>query len=161
MLEGGGGAFEADWRELSQMTSLEVYELLRLRVDVFVVEQECAYSEIDGRDHDALHLRLVDGGGGLAAALRVFPPVEGGAGRIGRVVVAPNFRGRHLGDMLMRKALKKLAQEFGAEMVELSAQSHLRRFYEKHGFQTCSAEYLEDGIPHVEMRRKLAAGEWA
>lgn len=126
-----------------------LYDLLRLRVDVFVVEQACAYPELDGRDTEpgTRHLWLADGGPPMAY-LRVLGEPRGVA-RIGRVVVTPAARGTGAAGRLMTAALA----EIGARETVLDAQAHLVGFYERHGFTVTGPEFSEDGIPHVPMAR--------
>lgn len=148
-------AYSVDLRRMDAFSAAELYALLRLRVDIFVVEQACAYPELDGRDEAALHLRLlVDGD--TAAYARLWRP-QGEPPRIGRVLVAPAHRGRRLGEALMREALNACGKHFPGEPIALSAQSHLERFYRSLGFSPISDEYVEDGIPHIDMLRP--AGE--
>jgi len=126
-----------------------LHDLLRLRVDVFVVEQECAYPEIDGRDGEpgALLLWAQDDRGRVAATLRLLREPDGR--RIGRVATAVEFRGAGLAARLMRRALE-LA---GDVPVVLDAQAHLRAWYARFGFAVAGEPFTEDGIPHVPMRR--------
>jgi ElaA protein len=146
-------AYMADLKGLDELSAWELYDLLRMRVDVFVVEQNCPYPELDGKDADALHLRLLQGGD-LLAASRIFPPAEEGApAKIGRVVVSPDHRGKRLGEAVMREATATCGQRYPRHPIYLSAQSHLARFYGGMGFVATSEEYLEDGIPHVDMVR--------
>ncbi|RIV40909.1 GNAT family N-acetyltransferase [Micromonospora radicis] len=125
------------------------HDLLRLRVDVFVVEQECAYPELDGRDVEpgTRHLWLAHDGAPLAYLRILADP--GGVARIGRVVVAPSARGSGHAGRLMTAALA----EVGDGPCVLDAQSHLVGFYARHGFTVSGPEYVEDGIPHTPMRR--------
>lgn len=140
------------WNELDDFTPRALYALLKLRVDIFVVEQKCPYPEIDGKDIGAFHLRILDGDE-LAAALRVLPPEsEGKPAKIGRVVVAPDYRGYQLGRRLMQEAIAFSEERFPGTAIELGGQSHLQKFYGSFGFEAISDEYLEDGIPHVDMR---------
>jgi ElaA protein len=128
-----------------------LYALLRLRVDVFVVEQHCAYAELDGRDAepDATHLWLTaDGDPTPVAYLRILSEPDGSA-RIGRVAVAPVARGAGLARRLMEAALSRV----GGRACILDAQAHLAEFYRGLGFAVAGPEFLEDGIPHVPMRR--------
>ena len=145
--------YDIDVRQAGALCARALYERLKLRVDIFVVEQNCPYPELDGKDFDALHMRLTSDGVLLAAA-RIFEPgVTAPEARIGRVVVSPDHRGKRLGDAIMREALRFCGNEFADSPVILSAQKHLERFYASHGFATMSDDYLEDGIPHVDMRR--------
>lgn len=125
------------------------HDLLKLRIDVFVVEQNCPYPELDGRDVEpgTRHLWLTDGGGPLAY-LRILADPDGTA-RIGRVVVAPAARGGGQAGRLMAAALEVV----GSRPCVLDAQSHLVAFYTRHGFTVSGPEYVEDGIPHLPMRR--------
>ncbi|WP_337183007.1 GNAT family N-acetyltransferase [Shinella sp.] len=144
-------AYGVDVRRMESFSAVELYALLKLRVDVFVVEQACPYPELDGKDADALHLRLlVDGE--TAAYARIWRP-ENSAPRIGRVLVSPDHRGRKLGEALMREAIHACEAHFPGMPIELSAQSHLLQFYRSLGFFPTSEEYVEDGIPHIDMRR--------
>ena len=144
--------YTVDLRRLEDFPAGELYALLKLRVDIFVVEQKCPYPELDGKDPEALHLRLMADEELLAAA-RIFPPSSDGAARIGRVAVSPQHRGKRLGEAVMREAITACGQHFPGKPIALSAQSHLLRFYQALGFVAVSDEYLEDGIPHIDMKR--------
>jgi ElaA protein len=137
----------------ADLDTATLYALLKLRVDVFVVEQACAYPDLDGRDTepDAMHLWL-ERGGAPEAYLRILDDPDGAA-RIGRVVVAKQARGDRLAGRLMTAALDLV----GDGPAVLEAQSYLRDFYERYGFVATGPEYLEDGIPHLPMRRGPAA----
>lgn len=139
-----------DWEGLSRE---QLYAVLALRVAVFVVEQACAYQDLDGNDPLAHHL-LGHDGGELVAYARVFAP---GALHdepvIGRVVVAASHRGTGLGRALVERAHHELGHRFGARPVRLAAQAHLRQFYGSLGYEVCGPGYDEDGIPHLPMRR--------
>ena len=147
-------AYRVDLRRMEAFSAAELYTLLRLRVDVFVVEQACAYPELDGHDEACLHLRLLIDGE-TAAYARLWRP-EGRPPRIGRVLVAPAHRGKRLGEALMREAIAACEAHFPGEPIAISAQSHLEPFYRSLGFSPTSAEYVEDGIPHVDMIRRDA-----
>ncbi len=137
-----------------ELTTTELYALLRLRVDVFVVEQECFYAELDGRDTEAgtLHVWFAGAGGRPAAYLRVLD--DDGTARIGRVVTDPAARGGGLAGRLVAAALELI----GERDCVLDAQSHLTGFYRRYGFAVSGAEFLEDGIPHTPMHRPATAG---
>ncbi len=144
--------FVSHWDQLDNLAPRALYAMLKLRVDVFVVEQKCPYPEIDGKDFEAFHLRILDGEE-LAGSLRVLPPEQAGKPvKIGRVVVAPDYRGYKLGQRLMKEAIDFAHARFQGIAVELGGQSHLQKFYGSFGFVAISEEYLEDGIPHVDMR---------
>jgi ElaA protein len=135
----------------ASISAAELYEALRLRAAVFVVEQECAYLDPDGRDLDPSteHVWLEDAGR-IAAYLRVLSEPDG-THRIGRVVTAPERRGARLASRLLDAALQGRS---GTAV--LSAQSHHTSLYERHGFVVDGPEYLDDGIPHTPMRRPSA-----
>lgn len=140
------------WRELDRDT---LYEVLALREEVFVVEQACPYLDADGRDPLAHHL-LGRREGRLVAYLRAFAPgVLREEGVIGRVVTSPRVRGTGLGRPLMREGLARAEATWGPHPVWLSAQAHLAGYYGSVGFAVCGEGYLEDGIPHVPMRRPI------
>ncbi|WP_139973180.1 GNAT family N-acetyltransferase [Ochrobactrum sp. CGA5] len=144
--------FVSQWDQIDNLAPRALYSMLKLRVDVFVVEQKCPYPEIDGKDLDAFHLRILDGAE-LAASLRVLPPEQGGKPvKIGRVVVASDYRGYKLGQRLMKEAIDFAHARFPGIAIELGGQSHLEKFYGSFGFVAISDEYLEDGIPHIDMR---------
>ncbi|HEX6249602.1 MAG TPA: GNAT family N-acetyltransferase [Nocardioidaceae bacterium] len=135
----------ASFDELDPRTA---YLLWQLRERVFVVEQECPYLELDGRDLEPTtrHLWLTEGGAPVAY-LRVLQDTE--EMRVGRVLVAPTHRRRGLGRALMEGALELVAER----PCRLDAQSYLVQWYRSLGFEPCGAEFVEDGIPHVPMRR--------
>ena len=133
----------------SELTARQVYDVALLRQDVFVVEQECPYPDLDGRDTEpgTRHVLLTDDNGLLRGCARVLDDVSDW--RIGRVALARDARGRGLADVLMRTAL---AETLRRDVV-LDAQAPLARWYATHGFAVSGPEFLEDGIPHVPMRR--------
>jgi ElaA protein len=134
----------------------DLYDVLRLRSEVFVVEQACAYLDPDGKDRhpDARHLLGRSAEGTLAAYLRLLPPgLSYPDASFGRVVTAPGFRGRGLGDAIVVEAIGELERLWPGVDVQIGAQAHLAAYYAKHGFVACSDVYDEDGIPHVDMRR--------
>jgi ElaA protein len=135
----------------AELDTRTLYAILRLRVDVFVVEQTCPYPELDGRDLEpsTIHLWTRDDAG-PTAYLRVLE--DGDAARIGRVCTRADARGLGLAAELMRSALHHHADR----PVILDAQAHLVRWYARFGFRTDGAEFEEDGIPHIPMRRELA-----
>jgi len=141
---------------LDELSPRDLYDMLKLRVDVFVVEQKCPYPELDGKDLDALHLRLLSGGNLVGSARIRKPAKTDPAARIGRVVVALGHRGKKLGDRLMVEAIAQCERLYAESPIKLSAQSQLLRFYESFGFVPVTGEYLEDGIPHVDMQRPAA-----
>lgn len=140
-------------RHFDELTPHELHDVLRLRQDVFVVEQDCVFGEIDGRDPLALHL-LGHSDDRLVAYARVFAPgVVGEEASIGRVVTDRSVRGSGLGRPLMREALRVAATLSPAGDVRVAAQAHLEDFYGSLGFVRVGTTYLEDGIEHVDMVR--------
>lgn len=148
-------AYKVDVRRLDEFSANALYEMLKLRVDVFVVEQACAYPELDGDDQSAHHLRLFLEGQ-LAGCARIFKPGENRHPRIGRVAIAVPYRGKRLGERLMTEAMGVCSRLFPDEPIEISAQSHLQRFYGSLGFRAISDEYVEDGIPHIDMLKEAS-----
>ena len=129
----------------------ELYKLLQLRSEIFVVEQECLFLDLDDIDQSALHV-LGWEGSELAAYARIFGPGEYFKEvSIGRVAVRERFRGMGLGIQVMKESLKAAKHQFGPVNIALSAQKYLKHFYTELGFLTEGEEYLEDGIPHIRM----------
>ena len=129
----------------------ELHAILRLRVDVFVVEQQCPYPEIDGQDPSAIHLFARGSDGLLLCYARLLPPAADGHPHIGRVVVHPEHRREQLGRAVMIEAIARCRALFGPVPVALSAQAHLHAFYTSLGFHPTSEAYMWDGIPHIDM----------
>lgn len=143
------------WRLLSfdDLRVSELYEALRLRSEVFVVEQQCIYQDMDGLDRQAMHLLGVQDGE-LKAYARCFEPgVKFAEASIGRVLVKQAARASGLGHALMEQAVVATAQVWGPQAIRIGAQAHLAGFYAKHGFKDVGKPYVEDGIPHLEMLR--------
>lgn len=139
----------------SELDTATLYELLALRTQVFVVEQNCPYLEIDGQDlvGDTCHLLARDGNA-LVGYLRLLDPQRmGGEVVIGRVLIAEQARGSGLGHRLMEQALAECSQRWPGVAVYLSAQAHLQGYYGCYGFAAVTEVYLEDDIPHIGMRR--------
>jgi ElaA protein len=149
---------DAHWsvKPFAALSVHELHDLLRLRVDVFVVEQNCPYPELDGQDREALHVMLHTTSNELIAYARILPPHGDGPPHIGRVVVRENARGGGIASHLMEKALEVINDQYGSRRSALAAQAHLERFYARHGFVRIREDYLLDGIPHVDMRRDEA-----
>ena len=140
-------------KHFDQLSARELYEILRTREAVFIVEQNCPYPEADGKDPDATHLWTTDPEGRVNAYLRLFyKPDEPGTVQIGRVVTTE--RGIGLGRQILHEGICYAVEQMGARELYLEAQVYAIDFYRKEGFEVCSEEFLEDGIPHVRMRRK-------
>lgn len=143
------------WFSIDCVTPVTLLGYLRLRQDVFIVEQACAVPEIDDYDLPALHLLGTDEQSRIFAALRLLPPgLKYAEPSLGRVVVHPEARRQGVGLLLLREGLKKSSELWPGMGNRISAQSRLQRFYGNIGFKTVSAEYEEDGILHVEMLRE-------
>ena len=137
------------------LPNLILYDLLRLRSEVFVVEQNCVFQDIDRQDMDAHHLLGYNEAGELAAYARLFAAGKcyPEAASIGRVIVAQPFRQYGLGRELMRQALAHSDALFGPQPNKIGAQQHLEAFYNGFGYEQCGPMYVEDGIPHIPMLR--------
>ena len=141
-------------KKFNDLNLSELYKILNLRNEVFVVEQNCPYLDTDGKDQVAHHVMIWDDEV-LAAYARIFAPgIKYTESSIGRVVVNLAHRELKLGHLLMEHAVKAVEDLYKTGNITISAQAHLQRFYNKHGFKTISEEYMEDDIPHVEMTRK-------
>ena len=136
------------------LTPLQLYQALRLRAEVFVLEQECVFVDPDGFDMQAWHLMAHDGGGALQAYARLLPAgVKAVEPVIGRVITAATSRGTGLGHELMRRSLRECERLWPGQQLSLSAQARLQAYYAGHGFEPVGDAYIEDGIPHIHMRR--------
>lgn len=141
-------------KSFNELTNKELYQLLRLRQEVFVVEQDCAYLDADDKDYVCKHLLAYPQEGDLGAYARIVPPkVSFEEVAIGRIISSSKYRGTGLGKELMRQSLEYVESLYGKVPIRLSAQYYLLRFYESFGFQKVSSLYLEDGIPHINMLR--------
>lgn len=142
-------------KSFEELTNIELYRLLEQRVNIFVVEQECAYPEIDGKDIKCLHLMKKDGDK-IVAYTRLLPPgVSYEYASIGRVIVNPDYRGQKIGYELMEKSIEMIQEKFKTGTIKIQAQAHLSAFYLSFGFNPISEVYAEDGIPHVDMLREM------
>ena len=142
-------------KEFHELTVDELYAILRLRQEVFVVEQTCAYLDCDDHDQRAIHLFTF--APALIAYARVLPPGEKFAeASLGRVISAKGARGTGAGRAIVLRAIEAIERRFGKVPIRISAQSYLARFYSELGFAREGAEYLEDNIPHIEMLRPAA-----
>ena len=136
-----------------ELTTDELYAMLQLRSEVFVVEQNCVYQDIDGKDQKAIHV-LGYSEGILVAYSRLFKPKDYFEyASIGRVIVKASHRDQKLGHELMRVSIDAIKTLFQETKITISAQLYLQKFYESHGFVIVGESYLEDNIPHIEMKR--------
>lgn len=140
--------------DITELSAQQMHAILKARCDVFIVEQNCAFPEIDDYDHVALHLTAWANGDQVAAYLRILPPSSTYAEpSLGRVLSGTAFRGTGIGRQLIAEGLKRLELRYPNQSVRIGAQSYLIQFYGAFGFKIASEEYIEDGIPHVEMLR--------
>lgn len=135
-------------KRLEDLTSSELFEIFKLRCEVFVVEQNCIYADIDNQDKTALHV-VATARGEIAGTARIIEKDQ--AFRIGRVVVHPAHRNKKLASQMMHDILDYLKRTHPGMRCSLSAQTHLIGFYQSHGFELTGTYYLEDSIPHADM----------
>lgn len=148
---------EISWHDMHhrELSAQQLYAVLALRCAVFVVEQTCPYQDVDGQDLVAENRHILGMcGDELVAYARILTPADAVAPvAIGRVIVSSRARGHKLGNQLMGQALLSCEQHWPQRTVYLSAQAHLQEFYRRLGFQACGDIYLEDNIPHIDMRK--------
>lgn len=143
-----------NWKtyRFDELTARKLYEVLKLRVDVFVVEQNCPYPELDGLDQQAIHLIYSENDEVLAYARLVPAGVKYELPSIGRVIVRKDARGRGLAKKLLERSIDWILTEWNASSIQLQGQVYLQEFYQSFGFEPVSDSYDEDGIPHVDMK---------
>mgnify|MGYP000035328273 FL=1 len=140
-------------KSFSELNTTELYSILQLRSEVFVVEQDCVYQDIDFKDQKALHV-LGYKNDVLIAYTRIFKPGDYfDNSSIGRVLVKETERKFNYGHQIMKASLKAIKEYYKVDKITISAQKYLKKFYESHGFYQVNDEYLEDGIPHIRMDR--------
>lgn len=141
-----------DKKPFASLSLEELYGILQLRQEVFILEQACVYSDLDNKDQKSFHLMAWQGET-LAAYTRLIPwgISYADATSIGRVVVAAKFRGRGLGEELMRRSIEGAYDLFGRQTIKIGAQQHLKAFYNRLGFEQTSEPYMDAGILHIEM----------
>ena len=138
-------------KSFTELTTQELYDILQLRSEVFVVEQDCVYQDIDGKDHKALHV-LGYSNDILVAYTRVFTPGDYfKEASIGRVVVKESERQHQYGYAIMEASNQAIKEILKETVIKISAQTYLNKFYNNLGYKVIGEEYLEDGIPHVAM----------
>lgn len=141
-------------KKFEELTLYQLYELLKLRFDVFVIEQQCIYDELDNEDQQAIHM-FFEEQGKITAYLRLYKTANDKAS-FGRVVVEPNHRKKGLGGQLVDAALQYTREQWPeVDEITIGAQEYLQKFYESYGFQQISTVYLDEGIPHMDMRLVL------
>ena len=137
--------WKAKWFE--ELTAAELYEILRSRSEIFVVEQNCVYQDLDGKDQKALHV-FCEEDGRVTACLRAFRK-DAGTVQMGRVLTLTHGTG--LGGELLKRGVREIREQMKPERICIEAQTYAAGFYAREGFQVSSDEFLEDGIPHVKM----------
>ncbi|SFN31288.1 ElaA protein [Izhakiella capsodis] len=146
------------WQDIhhSELTTLQLYALLALRNQVFIVEQNCPYLDIDNQDLQGENRHIIGSRSGeIVACARILAPTQDDKPvKIGRVSVSQSARGARIGQQLMVRAMASCQKHWAQRTVFLSAQAHLQNFYGHFGFQAMSDIYLEDGIPHVDMQNR-------
>ncbi|MFT8909356.1 MAG: GNAT family N-acetyltransferase [Lentilactobacillus diolivorans] len=144
-------------KPFSSLTTQELFKIYQLRVAVFVVEQQCPYQEVDDDDLRSFHLMLQDDDGSLMAYARIIPEKNQTVARIGRVIVAPDFRKAGLGRYLIQAAINQAIQLIPyTNKIVLAGQAYLKDFYHSFGFHDVSDVYLEDDIPHIDMEMVIS-----
>ena len=141
-------------KHFSELSTSELYEILKTRFEIFVTEQECLYQDLDDKDQDAIHVFCWNENGRVAGCLRVFMrDTENGVVQIGRVVTLEHGTG--LGGKTLHKGGEVAIEHYKAKKLYLEAQCYAIGYYAKEGFEVVSEEFLEDGIPHVKMERTV------
>lgn len=142
-------------KHFNDLTVNEYWELLHLRTEIFVVEQDCPYQEVDEKDKVAFHLWGTDNNGKVIATSRILPQgISYKEISIGRVALKMEARGKGIADEMMIESFKFIETQFGNQALRISAQTYLLNFYGKHGFKQVGEGYLEDNIPHIEMLKQ-------
>lgn len=135
----------------NELTTTELYELLKARAEIFIVEQTCPYQDLDGKDYDSLHV-FYEFDGKVIAYLRAFLKEEGVV-QMGRVLTVEHGTG--LGGKLLKEGIAQIKEKYSPKSIYIEAQCYATGYYAREGFKICSDEFLEDGIPHVEMELQL------
>ena len=139
-------------RKFEELSNSALHDIMKLRCEVYIVEQHCPYADIDGNDEAALHMMCRSDDGGLAGTLRILSPgVTYDTAAIGRVAVSPACRGLGYAREMMKTATYYTVKRLGHRTIKIGAQDYLRSFYASLGFSPISEVYLEDDIPHIDM----------
>lgn len=142
-------------KRFNELDIQELYQILRLRAEVFVVEQDCVYQDVDNKDQKALHVIGIKNNQ-IIAYTRLFDAGDYfEKASIGRVVIADKERAYGYGHELIKKSIATVIKFFKTKEIKISAQCYLKKFYENHGFRQIGEEYLEDGIPHIAMELSI------
>jgi ElaA protein len=144
---------KVDIKQFYELSLDEFHDIIALRIEVFIIEQDCPYQDLDGKDKKSHHLFIRNNDNQIIATARILPPgLSYPEISIGRVVSSAKNRESKLGHLIMEQSLTFIHKKWENQSVKLSAQTHLTKFYEKHGFNSTGKEYFEDGIPHTEMK---------
>jgi ElaA protein len=146
-----------DWeiKAFDELSTVELYAIMQLRLAVFSVEQNCAYQDADGKDLKCFHLTGRDEKGDIVVYSRIVPPgISYKEVSIGRVISSQKVRGSGAGKELMQKSLDFIEKKYGNFPIRIGAQCYLIKFYSSFGFEISGEEYLEDNIPHIEMLKR-------
>lgn len=139
------------FKSFLELTTTELYAILQLRSEVFVVEQNCVYQDIDNKDKNSFHLMAFDGET-LVAYCRVLPPgLSFKEASIGRVISSPKYRRKGIGIELIERGIKHTLETYQTSKIKIGAQLYLRKFYSNFNFAQTSEVYLEDNIEHIDM----------
>lgn len=139
------------YKSFDELSSSELYEVLKIRSEVFIVEQNCPYQDVDGKDQKSFHFTGWRGKAAVAY-VRIIPPgISYNEASIGRVLTVAAERKNGTGRILMEKAIDLTLHQFNVTEIKIGAQLYLERFYTSLGFRQSGPQYLEDGIPHIEM----------
>lgn len=141
-------------KSFEELSKLELYKILRLRAEVFIVEQECVYQDVDDKDQKALHVILKKSEEIIGYTRLFWPGDYFKEASIGRVVISKKERHNNYGSELMKASILAISEKMKEKKIKISAQTYLKIFYNNLGFLESGKEYLEDGIPHVAMFKK-------
>lgn len=146
-------AINWNYKHFSELSTIEWYAIAQKRMEVFILEQNCNYLDLDDKDQEAFHIYATEGDKIIAYARLLAKGVSYPEVSIGRVLVVSSARGRNLGHELMDNVMLFSEKQFGKNSIKISAQKHLTKFYEEHSFCVVTDDYFEDDIPHVGMLR--------
>lgn len=141
-------------KSFEELSKLELYKILRLRAEVFIVEQDCVYQDVDDKDQKALHVILKKSEEIIGYTRLFWPGDYFKEASIGRVVISKKERDNNYGSELMKASILAISEKMKEKKIKISAQTYLKNFYNNLGFLESGKEYLEDGIPHVAMFKK-------